>query len=126
MTPTRRVFSGMAHTFVRWCAGPLPFLGAFACLAGWLITGRAYHFSNEWQQVASTATSVVTFLMVFLIQHAQSHNAAAIQAKLDELIRASGAQNQYIAIEELPEAQLAELRGDVRESAVPRHDGQTH
>jgi low affinity Fe/Cu permease len=119
-TPTRRAFSGMAHTVVRWCAGPLPFIGAFLCLAGWLIAGPAYHFSNAWQQVASTATSVVTFLMVFLIQHAQSHNAAAIQAKLDELIRTSAAQNQYIAIEELPEAQLAELRGEVRESAAPR------
>jgi low affinity Fe/Cu permease len=98
----------------------MPFIAAFACLAGWLVSGPVYNFSNEWQQVASTTTSVVTFLMVFLIQHAQSHNATAIQAKLDELIRASGAQNQYIAIEELPEAQLAELRGDVRESAVPR------
>jgi len=69
-----------------------------------------FHFSDTWQLVINTGTTIVTILMVFLIQNTQNRDGAAIQAKLDELIRASAAQNRYIGIEHLTEEELNELR----------------
>src|SRR5690242_16340291 len=76
----------------------------------WAVTGPYFGFSDTWQLVINTGTTIVTFLMVFLIQNTQNRDGAAIQAKLDELIRASAAQNRYIGIEQLTEEELDELR----------------
>jgi low affinity Fe/Cu permease len=73
-------------------------------------TGPFFNFSDTWQLVINTGTTIVTFLMVFLIQNTQNRDGAAIQTKLDELIRASAAQNKYIGIEHLTEDELDELR----------------
>ena len=74
------------------------------------MTGPYFEYSDTWQLVINTGTTIVTFLMVFLIQNTQNRDGAAIQAKLDELIRASAAQNLYIGIEHLTEEELQNLR----------------
>jgi low affinity Fe/Cu permease len=76
----------------------------------WSATGPLFHFSDTWQLVINTGTTIVTFLMVFLIQNSQNRDSAAIQVKLDELIRVSRARNAFIGIEHLIEAEIEELR----------------
>jgi low affinity Fe/Cu permease len=75
----------------------------------WAASGPIFGFSDTWQLIINTGTTVVTFLMVFVIQNTQNRDGAALQAKLDELIRASAAHNAYIGIEHLTEEELAEL-----------------
>jgi low affinity Fe/Cu permease len=76
----------------------------------WAFSGPVFGFSDTWQLVVNTGTTIVTFLMVFLIQNTQNRDGAAIQAKLDELIRASAAQNVFIGIEHLTQDELDEIR----------------
>ena len=88
----------------------------------WALSGPLFHWSDTWQLVINTGTTIITFLMVFLIQNAQNRDGSAIQAKLDELIRAGGkARNEFIGIEHLTAselmlltARLEELAGDTR------------
>src|SRR5215203_3432808 len=86
------------------------FVVAVTVILLWAVTGPLFHFSDAWQLVINTGTTIVTFLMVFLIQNTQNRDGAAIQTKLDELIRASAAQNTFIGIEHLTEEELDELR----------------
>jgi low affinity Fe/Cu permease len=87
------------------------FVVAVAVIIIWAVTGPLFHWSDTWQLVINTGTTIVTFLMVFLIQNAQNRDASAIQAKLDELIRAVGhARNEFIGIEHLTEAELDQIR----------------
>ena len=80
-------------------------------IAAWILTGPIFGFSDTWQLVINTGTTIITFLMVFLIQNTQNRDTAAIQLKLDELIRATqGAHNALLDLEELDEARLAEFR----------------
>jgi len=106
-------------TKVATAAGrPRAFLIALAIVIIWGLTGPIFHWSDTWQLVINTGTTIVTFLMVFLIQNAQNRDAAAIQAKLDELIRAVGhARNEFIGIEHLTEMELDEIRGVLEASA---------
>ena len=76
----------------------------------WAATGPVFHYSDTWQLIINTGTTIVTFLMVFLIQNTQNRDGAAIQAKLDELIRSSGAQNAFIGIEHLTQQEVDEFR----------------
>jgi low affinity Fe/Cu permease len=107
----------MNRFFERICAGvamacgqPSAFIIAFSIVFIWAVTGPIFHWSDTWQLVINTGTTIVTFLMVFLIQNAQNRDASAIQAKLDELIRAGGkARNEFIGIEHLSEAELVAL-----------------
>ena len=104
----------MGNVFERWAsrvaaaAGrPSAFMLAVAVILVWAVTGPVFHWSDTWQLVINTGTTIVTFLMVFLIQNAQNRDASAIQAKLDELIRAlQGARNEFIGIEHLTEMDL--------------------
>ena len=85
----------------------------------WACTGPLFDFSDTWQLVINTGTTIVTFLMVFLIQNSQNRDAAAMQAKLDEIIRASSqARNRFIGIEHLTERELREIR-----DAIEREHG---
>src|SRR3954465_6518540 len=89
---------------------PITFALCVVVVILWAVTGPLFHYSDAWQLVINTGTTIVTFLMVFLIQNTQNRDGAAIQTKLDELIRASAAQNRYIGIEHLTEEELDELR----------------
>src|SRR5918999_1234059 len=101
--------------FSRWTAHavghPLAFALAAATIAVWLVTGPLFGFSDTWQLVINTGTTIVTFLMVFLIQNTQNRDGAALQLKLDELIRAiDGAHNGLLDLEELSGEDLARIR----------------
>jgi len=86
------------------------FLVAVALVVAWLLSGRLFHYSDTWQLVINTATTIVTFLMVFLIQNTQNRDARAIHLKLDEIIRSHhGAHNEMIDIEDLSDEELAEI-----------------
>lgn len=98
--------SGVAHASGK----PVTFAICLVVVLAWALSGPMFHFSDTWQLVINTGTTIVTFLMVFLIQNTQNRDGAAIQTKLDEIIRASAAQNRYIGIEQLTEEELDELR----------------
>jgi low affinity Fe/Cu permease len=89
---------------------PSAFLAAVAAVIIWGVTGPIFHFSNRWQLVISTGTSVVTFLMVFLLQSTQTRDSRALHLKLDELLRSvQAARTGLVGLERLPDAHLAEL-----------------
>ena len=97
---------------------PQTFVIALIVILGWAVTGPIFRWSDTWQLIVNTTTTIVTFLMVFLIQNTQNRDGAAIQTKLDELIRASAAQNTYIGIEHLTEEELDELRQKCEDRAA--------
>ena len=92
---------------------------ALACgvVIVWAVSGPLFGFSDTWQLVINTGTTIVTFLMVFLIQNSQNRDGAAIQVKLDELIRTSAAQNSMVGIEHLSEEELEDLRARCEDRA---------
>ena len=107
--------SGWFSRFARWAsrfsARPLTFALAFGVIVAWLVTGPIFGFSDSWQLVINTGTTIVTFLMVFLIQNTQNRDTEALQLKLDELIRATqGAHNALLDLEELDERTLGDFR----------------
>jgi low affinity Fe/Cu permease len=105
-----RFFADFATWIAHAVGRPWTFVLCVLVVIVWAVTGPLFEFSDTWQLIINTGTTIVTFLMVFLIQNTQNRDGAAIQAKLDELIRASAAQNVYIGIEQLTEEELAELR----------------
>jgi low affinity Fe/Cu permease len=91
------------------------FAGAVLVIAVWLITGPTFHFSDTWQLIINTATTIITFLMVFLIQNTQNRDAKAVHLKLDEMIRAlKGARNQLVDLEDLSDEELKKLEEQFR------------
>jgi low affinity Fe/Cu permease len=89
---------------------PATFLAAVLIVLVWAGTGPMFHFGNTWQLVINTGTTIITFLMVFLIQNTQNRDGAAVQIKLDELIRSSRAHNALLNLEELDDKTLARIR----------------
>ncbi|MGE5110084.1 MAG: low affinity iron permease family protein [Acidobacteriaceae bacterium] len=103
-------FARFAAQVSRWVGTSWIFLVALALVAAWGATGPIFHYSNTWQLVINTATTIVTFLMVFLIQNTQNRDAKAIHLKLDEIIRSiKRAHNEMIDIEKLSDQELEEL-----------------
>jgi low affinity Fe/Cu permease len=105
-----RLFSQISSAIAYRTGRPSAFIVCLLVVFVWLVSGPVFHYSDTWQLVINTATSVLTFLMVFIIQNTQNRDGAAIQAKLDELIRTSSAQNQFIGIEQLTADEIIEYR----------------
>jgi low affinity Fe/Cu permease len=115
--------SPFAH-FARWTSRAAGHPAAFGCavlvIAAWALTGPVFHFSDTWQLIINTGTTIATFLMVFLIQNTQNRDSEAMQIKLDELIRSMhGAHNALLDLEELTEADLYRLKR--RYAELARH-----
>ena len=107
---TSKAFTHFATLVARTTGKPVTFALCVSAIVIWGLCGPIFHFSDTWQLVINTSTTIITFLQVFLIQNTQNRDGAAIQAKLDELIRASAAHNRFIGIEELTEEELVALR----------------
>ena len=110
MASLSRSFGDIATKVSHATGRPLTFALCVLVVILWAISGPFFGFSDTWQLIINTGTTIVTFLMVFLIQNTQNRDGAAIQAKLDELIRTSAAQNAFIGIERLTEEELDEIR----------------
>ena len=107
----RKIFSDIASKTAVWMGQPGAFVGALAACIIWAVSGPIFNYSDTWQLVINTATTVLTFLAVFLIQNSQNRDGAAIQAKLDELLRAMDkARSQFIGIEHLSDTQIELIR----------------
>ncbi len=116
-----RIFTRIANRTAAFVGQPYAFVIALAFIFIWASTGPLFGYSDTWQLVVNTTTTIITFLIVFLIQNSQNRDAAAIQAKLDELIRASAkARNEFIGIEHMTDRQLAEIRRALEQEAAAR------
>ncbi len=114
-------FHTFAHQFSDLAGSPWAFILAAGTIVAWLVTGPIFHFSDTWQLIINTGTTIITFLMVFLIQNSQNRDAHAIHLKLDELIRAvAGARNQLIDLEEMSDEELAALQKEFHEVCKKR------
>jgi low affinity Fe/Cu permease len=108
---TGNVLERFAAASTRWTGSTSAFLAAVLVIVAWIVTGPIFHFSDTWQLVINTGTTIVTFLMVFLIQRAQNKDSLAVQIKLNELIAAiEGASNRLIDAEDLSEEELRTLQ----------------
>ena len=111
MGKTHDFFHKFAHRTSVGVGSPWAFLTAVAVIVVWAATGPIFHFSDTWQLVINTGTTIVTFLMVFLIQNTQNRDAVSLHLKLDELIRAlKGARNKLIDLDDLSDEELEALR----------------
>ena len=130
------LFSQAAHWTGQQCGRASVFMAAVVLIIAWAATGPLFHYSDTWQLIINTSTTIVTFLMVFLLQNTQNRDTAAIQLKLDELIRANEeARNKMLCLEDLSEDELKkvkatfaslaavpEVAGQVRQSSEPLED----
>jgi low affinity Fe/Cu permease len=108
-------FSRFAHAISTWTGHPVAFLLAVAVVIVWAATGPLFSYSDTWQLVINTGTTIISFLMVFLIQNTQNRDTMAIQLKLSELVLAmKGAENKFAAIEDLTDDELKALHDDCR------------
>lgn len=104
-------FTRLARDTARLSGRPATFMLALGVVLVWLVTGPIFHYSDTWQLVINTGTTIITFLMVFLIQNTQNRDTEALQVKLDELLRANaGAHNAMMDLEELEERELDRIR----------------
>jgi low affinity Fe/Cu permease len=116
--PLSQQFSQFAHATSVWTGNSAAFLLAVAVIIVWVVSGPFFNFSDTWQLVINTGTTIVTFLMVFLIQNTQNRDTLAIQLKLSELVLAmKGAENKYAATEDLSDEELQALHDDCRARA---------
>lgn len=114
----RNLFNTIAKKAAAATGSPWTFLAAVAIVVVWGLSGPIFGFNDTWQLVINTSTTIITFLMVFLIQHSQNADTAAIQIKLDELIRANkDANNELLDLEELDEERLEEIRREYERMA---------
>ncbi|SFO28093.1 Low affinity Fe/Cu permease [Mesorhizobium sp. NFR06] len=116
-----KLFTSIANRVAHLAGMPSIFAVCMLIVVAWAASGPMFGFSDTWQLVINTGTTIITFLMVFLIQNTQNRDGAAIQAKLDELIRVSRAHNNFIGIEHLTESEVEEIRAKC-EAAAKRHD----
>jgi low affinity Fe/Cu permease len=109
----------MANATAAWTGKPVAFLLAFATIVIWGVTGPLFQYSDTWQLVINTSTTIITFLMVFLIQNTQNRDTLALQVKLSELILAlNEADNQLAAIEDASDEELQEANEEIKRRAA--------
>ena len=117
-TKSRSWFTRLTKWTAHAAGQPRTFMIAVIVVIAWALTGPIFHFNNTWQLIINTATTIATFLMVFLIQATQNRDGEAMQVKLDEIIRALGnAQNELLDLEELEERDLDRIRETYRKMA---------
>ncbi len=111
-----RIFETVAGKVASWTGRPPAFILALSVIVIWGVTGPIFRYSDTWQQIINTGTTIVTFLMVFLIQNAQNRDGSAIQAKLDELLRAlDGPREDFVGIEHLTQDELEQIKSKLEE-----------
>jgi low affinity Fe/Cu permease len=105
-----RLAERLSGAVTEWAGGTVAFMAALLLIVGWIVLGPIFHFSDTWQLVINTTTTIVTFLMVFLIQRAQNKDARVVSLKMNELIASiEGASNRLISVEDLSEEELRTL-----------------
>lgn len=119
-----KIFGEVANKTSQAAGRASTFAIAVGIVVVWAITGPIFQYSDTWQLVINTGTTIVTFLMVFLIQNSQNRDGAAIQVKLDELIRVSTAHNSFVGIEHLTDEELEEIRGKCEKRAAAEKAGE--
>ncbi|MCR0981652.1 low affinity iron permease family protein [Roseomonas populi] len=112
-----KLFNSVSSRVAQATGRPATFMICVGVVIAWAVCGPFFGFSDTWQLIINTGTTIVTFLMVFLIQNTQNRDGAAIQAKLDELIRTSAAGNAFIGIEHLTEEELDKIRATCEQRA---------
>src|SRR6187431_2211178 len=117
------LFAEIANRTSQAAGRALTFLIAAGVVVVWAVSGPIFHYSDTWQLVINTGTTIVTFLMVFLIQNSQNRDSAAIQVKLDELIRTSAARNSLVGIEHLTDEELEDIRAKCEQRAAAEKAG---
>lgn len=118
-----KLFTWLASASSRLLGHPIAFVVSTLAVIVWAASGPIFHYSDTWQLVVNTGTTVLTFLAVFLIQNSQNRDSAAMQAKLDEILRAiDTARSQFIGIEHFTEAEICAVR-DALEKEVAGQDG---
>ncbi len=118
-----RFFTAVANRISGFVGDPLAFILALTTVILWGVTGPIFHYSDTWQLVINTGTTIITFLMVFLIQNSQNRDAGAMQAKLDELIRAvHDARGQFIGIEHRTDKEIQEIRAMLEEECAKEEE----
>ncbi len=116
------LFSRFSGGVAQLTGKPATFVIAVAGILIWAVTGPLFGFSETWQLVVNTGTTIITFLMVFVLQNSQNRDGKAVQAKLDELILTSEAENRFMGIEHLDETELKRLTALLREAAESEPD----
>lgn len=120
-------FANFAHATSKWAGKPVTFLVCVALVVVWAATGPLFNYSDTWQLVINTSTTIITFLMVFLIQNTQNRDSLAFQIKLSELVIAmKGAPNSVASIEELSDDELEELQIECRKHATTASEHEKH
>jgi low affinity Fe/Cu permease len=123
LLPEMNTFGSFARVVNRFVASPAATFAAFLVVVAWALSGPAFHFSDAWQLVINTGTSIVTFLMVFVLNNAQSRDTSAMNAKLDSLILAvEAADNRLIGLESKPDADARLLTSELLDRASDAMD----
>lgn len=124
MTTLSKVFTRAASTVAHAAGRPTTFMLCVLVIVVWAVSGPIFGYSDTWQLIINTGTTIITFLMVFLIQNTQNRDGAAVQTKLDELIRTSRAQNAFVGIENLTDEELEAIRKKCEERAKTEDQGE--
>ena len=114
----QKLFAKAANAAAQAAGHPITFIACCVIVVVWAVSGPLFGYSDTWQLVINTGTTIITFLMVFLIQNTQNRHGAAVQAKLDELLHASEGENAFIGIEHLPQNEVEEFRKKCERAAA--------